>query len=307
MTTDIHIKHLSTSTEIIHPNDKVSLIYSLFNNNPNQFGMCVVENRIPVGIVTSKDLALKLSGQFGYTLYQNKQISEIMDTEFLKVDLNMSVKEVSSIAMARPDNKLYDFIVVTYDDEYYGTVTIKDLLQKTTELEILSAKHQNPLTGLPGNMIIEQQIAQCFNDRKNRSIAYIDIDNFKAFNDYYGFEKGDLIIKMLGETIGIYFPDQFVGHIGGDDFVVVFDRLMGLKDFETLKRQFETDVLKFYNERDIKKGYIIVHNRQGVLDKFPLMTVTCVVTNNKSGSFMGSQDISERLADLKRKAKLNLI
>lgn len=91
-----------------------------------------------------------MSGHFGYSLYQNKPISEIMDRSFLSVDYQTPVSIVSFIAMSRPIEKLYDFIVVTENSKYIGTVTIKDLLQKATEIEVDNAKHQKSLVWLPG-------------------------------------------------------------------------------------------------------------------------------------------------------------
>ena len=84
-----------------------------------------------------------------------------METDFLTVDSQTPINAVTHIAMSRPADKLYDFILVTKNDEYLGTVTIKDLLQKTTEIEVVNAKHQNPLSGLPGNIIIEQKMYNC--------------------------------------------------------------------------------------------------------------------------------------------------
>ncbi|MHB1393980.1 MAG: EAL domain-containing protein [Clostridia bacterium] len=133
---NIYITNLCTATGIISPTEMVPHVYDIFKQNPNCFGLCVIENDAPVGIVTQEKLALKLSGHYGFALYQNKTISQIMDRNFLSVDYKTPVSVVSSLALSRPNDKLYDFIVVTEDDKYIGTVTIKDLLRKTTEIEI---------------------------------------------------------------------------------------------------------------------------------------------------------------------------
>jgi predicted transcriptional regulator len=160
----IYIQHLCSPSFIVEPQEKVSNIYEIFKKNPNFSGLTVVSDEKPVGIITQEKLAFKLSGQYGYTLHQNKPISEIMDTGFLSIDSKTPVSEVSTLAMSRPNHKLYDFIVVTEDDRYLGIVTIKDLLQKTTELEVSAAKHQN--------ILIEQRIAQCCVSNEEYSIAY---------------------------------------------------------------------------------------------------------------------------------------
>ncbi|MDW5298765.1 MAG: GGDEF domain-containing protein [Sedimentibacter sp.] len=302
--TNIYIKNLCTFTDVVHPNEKVSNVYDIFKQDSNHFGLCVVADGVPIGIVTQEKLALKLSGRYGYTLYQNKTISEIMDKNFLSVDYKTPISEVSSIAMSRPINKLYDFIVVTENEKYIGTVTIKNLLQKTTEIEVSTAKHQNPLSGLPGNLIIEQMLAQCLACTEEYSIAYIDIDNFKAYNDCYGFENGDLIIKLLANILRNYFPiEQFVGHIGGDDFIVILNKCVNDNYFIDVVKEFENKVLKFYNKTDISNGYITANNRRGELEKFPLITITYVLANNNTHNFSNIFELTEYLAKMKKNAK----
>jgi FOG: EAL domain len=148
---NIHIANLCTAIGIISPNEMVPNVFDIFKHNLNCFGLCVIKNEIPIGIVTREKLALKLSGNYGFSLNQNKNISHIMDTDFLSVDYKTPVSIVSSMAMSRENDKLYDFIVVTENDKYLGIVTIKDLLKKTNDIGISSEKHQNPLSGLVGN------------------------------------------------------------------------------------------------------------------------------------------------------------
>lgn len=301
---NICIKNLCTYTSVVSAGDMVFDVYEMFRHNPDCFGVCVVEDNIPLGIVTREKLTFKLSGQYGFSLYHKKAISELMDRNFLSVDYKTSITEVSSVAMSRPNNKLYDFIVVTENRKYIGTVTIKDLLQKTIEIEVTAAKHLNPLSGLPGNLIIEQMLMQCVSGVCNYSIAYFDIDNFKAYNDVYGFEKGDLIIKLLADIIRKNLPDeQFVGHIGGDDFVVILPEQVEENYFSGIVSEFEREVLSFYCEKDIANGYIITNNRRGEQEKFPLITLTSVLINNNQKNFYNVYELTKALAELKKKAK----
>jgi len=303
----IYIEKLCTCTDTVKPTETVPKVYDLFKNKSNFLGLCVIENEMPVGIVTKENLAYQLSGYYGFTLNQHKQISCIMDKDFLSVDYKTPISIVSSMSMARSNDKLYDFIVVTKDDKYIGTVTIRDLLRKTTELEVTTAKHQNPLTGLPGNMVIEQKISECVASSVDYSIAYFDLDNFKAHNDVYGFGNGDLVIKLLADILSSHFSDeQFVGHIGGDDFVVIANGHMSADYFEDAKKQFESEVLKFYNETDIQNGYITTTNRHGIVEIFPLVTVTFVVVNNKDYNFRDELELTEVLAARKKLAKQKL-
>lgn len=303
---NIGIANLCTSIKIVSPSAMATDAYEIFRKDTDCFGLCVLDKDIPVGIVTREKLALKLSGYYGFVLNQKKHIYQLMDDEFLSVDCKTPVSTVSSMAMQRSNDRLYDFVVVTENDKYMGIVTIKDLLQKTTEVEISAAKHQNPLSGLPGNFIIEQKLSECITNSMKYTVAYLDIDNFKAYNDVYGFENGDLIIKLLADILRRYVPSQqFIGHIGGDDFVAVLDGYVREDYFNEVEKQFHIGALTFYNETDMENGYITTTNRRGEMEQFPLITLTSVVVNNKIKAFKNVFELTETLAGLKKKAKQN--
>ena len=301
------IEKLCTKTRTVPPYEQVPDVFDIFKRDPECSGLCVVESNIPIGTVTKEKLALKLSGQYGFALHQNKPISHIMDKHFMSVDCKTSIKTVSSAAMEREQDKLYDFIVVKKYGKYLGTVTIQDLLKKTTEIEIAAAKHQNPLSGLPGNLMIEQKLQQCISDSAKYSIAYLDIDNFKAYNDVYGFENGDRVLKLLSSVIVKNMNrDEFVGHVGGDDFVIIVNDYVETDYFRKIVAEFEAGVLKFYNRDDVERGYIITANRQNVMEKFPLTTLTVVSANNRNQSFKDMYELTEKLASMKKAKKLQL-
>jgi EAL domain-containing protein (putative c-di-GMP-specific phosphodiesterase class I)/GGDEF domain-containing protein/CBS domain-containing protein len=300
------IKNICSYTGIVSPKVSSNYVYNIFKQNPNFFGLCIVEDEIPLGIITYEKLALKMSGHYGFSLYQNKPISELMDRNFLHVDHQIPISKVSYLAMSRTLDHLYDFIVVTEKGKYIGTVTIKDLLQKTTEIEVDHAKHQNPLSGLPGNHIVEQKLKQCLNWNTDYTVAYIDIDNFKAFNDVYGFESGDLVIKLLSNILKDIVPkENFIGHIGGDDFIVVINEIVSEAYFEEIQNQFELRVLSFYRPTDIQNGYIITVNRRGETEQFPLTTLTTVTINNLTHKCKDVYELTELLAKKKREIKQN--
>jgi diguanylate cyclase (GGDEF)-like protein len=304
---NMYIENLCSRTGTVSPKEPVPDVYDIFRHDPACFGLCVTEDDVPVGIVTKESLALKLSGHYGFALYQKKPISHIMDRDFLSVDCKAPVNNVSSAAMARKHDKLYDFIVVKKDGKYLGTVTIRDLLQKSTEIELVAAKHQNPLTGLPGNLLIEQRLRQGISNKEKYSVAYLDIDNFKSYNDVYGFEKGDQILKLLAAIISKNMnKGEFVGHVGGDDFVVIVSDHVDVDFFQNIVTEFEREVLNYYSQEDIEKGYIVAANRQNVTEKFPLTTLTLVSANNRDRSFRDVYELTETLAGLKKAKKLQL-
>lgn len=298
------IKQLISKGQTIPPTMPTIEAYELMNTEAHHMGLVVVDNHNPMGIVSKESLAFTLSGRYGFTLYQNKPITKIMNHNFLAVDANTPVNIVADMAMARPADALYDFIVVTENNKYIGVVTIKTMLQKAIEVKISTAKEQNPLTGLPGNVLIAQQLQRALENGRPFSVGYVDIDYFKAYNDAYGFENGNTVIKMLADILKKYIPKtDFVGHIGGDDFVIVFDGHISENYFQKISHVFEKRVLNCYNLVDRERGYITSEDRSGEMKNFPLLSITTVQINDQTQAFTNTFELSETLAKLKTQAK----
>lgn len=166
----------------------------------------------------------------------------------------------------------------------------------------------NPLTKLPGNVSILNEIQKRISSKELFSACYIDLDKFKAFNDKYGFEKGDEVIKNTARIIissvqekGA--PQDFIGHIGGDDFVVITypDKVDEL--CKSIISKFDTMVPRLYNEEDKEKGFIMAKDRHGNITKIPILTISISVVTNVEKSLTHVAEISEIAAELKEYAK----
>lgn len=166
----------------------------------------------------------------------------------------------------------------------------------------------NPLTRLPGNVSILKELSKRLESKALFSVCYVDLDKFKAYNDTYGFEHGDEVIR---ETARILIraaqekggPDDFIGHVGGDDFVVVTIP----ENVDAICRQvindFEKTVPSFYNDNDRKKGFITAKDRKGVEQKFPLISVSIGVVSNQTRNITHVAQIGEIGAEVKSLAK----
>ena len=217
----------------------------------------------------------------------------------MSVDHKMSIDKVTKIAMQREPDKLYDFITITKEGKYLGIVTVKDLLEKAIQIEIVNAKHINPLSELPGNLLIERHLEVCIASKRSYTVLYFDIDDFKSYNDVYGFEKGDIIIKRLTQILKKYIPkEEFVGHIGGDDFVAVLYQNDVEELCKNVIREFDEMVPQVYNEKDAVKGFITAKNRHGVEESYPLMSLSIAGITNKD--FKNIYELSEKASQLKR-------
>jgi len=303
---NVYISSISKKIEPLEPDVLVSDVDSKFKKDQNLLGICIVDNGEVKGSVTRNSFYSKLGWQYGYSLYSSKAISNIMNINFLSVDYKMPIDMVIKLAMSRSKDTLYDHITVTKDSKYYGLVTIKDLIEKTIEIEVDNARHSNPLTGLPGNVIIEQNLEKCIFSKEDYCVLYFDIDNFKPYNDVYGFENGDKIIKFLAKVINSKIScGNFIGHIGGDDFIVIMCTWEVDKICETIIKDFESLALELYDEKDLENGYITAQNRHGVVEKFPLVSVSIAGLTNKRREFASIYALAKESSKLKKRCKQN--
>lgn len=188
-------------------------------------------------------------------------------------------------------------------DEEYLYHTIKNLNRLLTINRRIS-----PLTGLPGNVQIHAELKKRIMNKEAFSVMYFDLDNFKAYNDVYGFLKGDEIIVYTAETISrvlhrSFSDGVFVGHIGGDDFVGIVPDVHCEKACQEIIANFDASVNKFYTEADNEKGYIEVENRKGIIEQFPLTSISVGVVVCDTGRFHNILEIGEIGAQVKHAAK----
>jgi PleD family two-component response regulator len=176
-------------------------------------------------------------------------------------------------------------------------------------------KEANPLTGLPGNTAIERELISRINQKKPYAFLYIDIDNFKGFNDYYGYQKGDEIIGFLAgiltktiEKLGS--KEDFIGHVGGDDFVMIASPSRAELMAKYIIDEFDKGALLLLDEDDVKRGYLEVRDRQGELKRIPVMSVTMALvisTDNNIQHFAEINDIASSLKEYGKRIKGSVV
>ena len=199
-------------------------IYNLFKKHPKCAGIVILNGDKPIGLMTRINFFQKLGTLYGYNLYIKKPINQLMNKNILIVDYYSSIIDVSRLAMSRKEEELYDYVIVTKQEKYVGVVSISRLLMKFAELQAEIASLLNPLTKLPGNRLIQDKLEETIK-KDEYSILYVDIDHFKAYNDVYGFGMGDEIIQTTANVMKGFVNEYngFLGHIGGDDFLIIFD------------------------------------------------------------------------------------
>ena len=166
----------------------------------------------------------------------------------------------------------------------------------------------SPLTGLPGNIAIEKEIERRLSGKKIFSLCHVDLDNFKPFADKYGYAWGSEVIKEVSGIMTSYRQtsgreDDFIGHIGGDDFVIISQPERAEHLSRQLVADFDRRILKFYREEDRQNRFIIGKDRRGTQQKFPLVTVTVAIVTDDGSRFKSPLEMAMAAAELKEYGK----
>lgn len=197
-----------------------------------------------------------------------------------------------------------EYIISNNSSEKYMYYVIKNITRLISVNRTVS-----PLTALPGNVQIQTELKKRLLREETFQVLYIDLDNFKAYNDVYGFLKGDEIIKLTARIIAknmhaLGDSDVFVGHIGGDDFVTIVDENVDYDEIcQNIIAEFDGEIIKYFNDIDIERGYIEVVNRKGVVEEFPLTSISIGVVIADKKRFSNILEIGEIGAQVKHLAK----
>ncbi|HJJ15532.1 MAG TPA: diguanylate cyclase [Clostridiaceae bacterium] len=288
---------------IIDDDDSSILVFrELFKNDPEYKFINIKSEQIDVALKNIPSLIIINEDAVDRDVVELcKQIRTDEDNTITPVIVVSSNSEKSHRVKILQEAIEY-FIKKPVDEEYLY-YTIKNLNRLLTINRRIS-----PLTGLPGNVQIHAELKKRILNREPFSVLYLDLDNFKAYNDVYGFLKGDEIIEFTAETIckclhSAYNENVFIGHIGGDDFVGIIPDLHCDKVCQQILATFDAKSLKFFTQEDREKGYIEVANRKGIIEQFPLTSLSIGVVVADVGRFHNILEIGEVGAQVKHAAK----
>ena len=295
----------------VYESDSIDSVFDLFRRNPQQAFFPVLNaNGEPRGIIHEHHLKEYIYQPFGRDLLKNRvyqrSISNFVDIAPI-VGLDADADRLTAI-FANMNGS--DCIILTDNMRYAGVVSAASLIKVINEKQLKVAQDQNPLTGLPGNRAIREFMQGAARDGdETRFFCYCDFDNFKPFNDRYGFHLGDHAISLFSALLRRYFfsDGDFLGHVGGDDFFIglsdwtreelteILDRLLG---------DFQKDVADLYPEEDRRLGRMIGHDRDGTERDFPLMRCSIGVLELPDGLVIDDIGrVSAAIAAVKAQAK----
>lgn len=286
------------------PDTPAAEVLTQFQTNPVLQAIPVIDDFKVVGVLTRGSVLQAFSTTFGHSLNNRVPAAKLMHAQPIVLQTDDLLTYASEVAMSRPSELIYTPIIVCDGTDYLGTASIRELLEKITQNQVKYARQCNPLTGLPGNISIENELDERLAQNRPFVCCYFDLDNFKAFNDHYGYERGDIMIGLVAKLLNTYKEcDDFIGHIGGDDFIFISSRNDWEDSIRRCLNDFERSAPGLYDEQDRKAEGICAFSRTGETLKFPFSSLSVGALPCHGHRFTSRLDISAAIVELKHQAK----
>ena len=277
----------------------------IFQSAPQLESLPVVEQERALGLVRRNTISSLLLNRYGRELHGKKPVSQFIDSHTLMLESHLPIEHASSLVSERmQQDKSLDFLI-TRGGNYSGIGSVIDMLRVITELQVRNVRYANPLTMLPGNVPIYEELDHLLREQQPFIVCYCDLDNFKPYNDKYGYEKGDQVIKGLAQVLqaGVCEEYDFIGHIGGDDFIIIFRSNDWRERCEAILRQFAKQVQTHYRQEDLEQQGIWAQDRAGNYRFFPLLTLSIGSVNPDPAACKSHHDVASLASDAKHMAK----
>ncbi len=284
-------------------------VLELFNRLPNLHAVAVVEDERPLALINRRSFMDRYALPYHRELFGKRPCLLFANASPVVIEKSMTVEQMAKLLASDDQRYLADGFVITDEERYVGLGTGESLVRAVTEVRIEAARYANPLTFLPGNIPISSHISRLVEHRAEFYACYVDLNHFKPFNDRYGYWQGDEVLKFAAAVLAdICDPTRdFLGHVGGDDFLILFQSDDWRERAERALRAFDTGALRFYADEDREAGGIHGEDRRGNPSFFGFVTMAigCVrVSPGGRGSLQyGSEEIASVAALAKHRAK----
>lgn len=303
---------ISVSIPPVNPGDNLAAVLKRFQTDSTLLVLPVVDDGRVAGIINRstflEEHVIGMNG-FGFHINHSRKMRDLMAPVKLVLEASVSIRGAAQAIQTQGMDVRVDNICVTSGGVYHGVVDVNQFISAITDINLTLAKGANPLTGLPGNESIQREINGRLLAGEGFDIAYVDIDNFKPYNDYYGFQRGDVVIKAIGEIIsGVAQSSDtgiscFCGHIGGDDFIII----TGAHHAEQLSSQvikaLEDYLPVFHGEDDFSAGCYRAENRKGEQETFGLLSLSIGIVNTRLTPVGSYAQLASISTEVKKAAK----
>ncbi|GAA6131769.1 GGDEF domain-containing protein [Halopseudomonas sabulinigri] len=261
----------------LHESTPVQKVLECFQQQPMLNTLAILDDhQRPIGAIQRHALSQTMLKPFAQEIYNRKPIRKLMEADCLLVDIRQSLQRVSRLLTSRARQRLEDDFIIIDQGIYKGLGRGIDVLRQITELKLQQARHANPLTLLPGNIPIQQCLERLLEQQVDAQLCYVDLDNFKPFNDLYGYGKGDELLLALAQLLRELCDPQkdFVGHIGGDDFMLVMRSRDWRQRLSQLDQRFQQLCHSLYRPEHIEDQGFSAPDREGRWRKHDLLNLS---------------------------------
>ena len=303
---------LSTARDLIievppvHPDMRISAFIRLVQERPQCAAFPIVgEDGVPLGMIWRDRFLVTYSKPLHPEALARKPVSTLMDRAPVIVDERLRLEQTSRLVTRKSRIDGMDQFIIVRNGLYAGIGHTIDLLIHITERRVRAATYSNPLTALPGNVPIRDRITRIIEQNRAFVVCYVDLDNFKPFNDHYGYAKGDQVLLQLAQVLvsSIARRTDFIGHIGGDDFVLLLRSPDWAVRLVRVIDEFRARIHNLYSAEDVARGGIEACDRHGERRLFSLPTLSLATIDGQVGKFRNAEEVSESLQAAKRRAK----
>ena len=306
-----YVREIMAAIEPIQPGDRLTTALQRFQTRRDLQVLPVVQGGQVAGILNRVTfIEEQVIGRHGYGFHINhaKKIRDLMSPVALLLEADQRIEEAAREVFRLTGTLKADNICVVRQGRYAGVLDVNLFVGAITAINLVLAKGANPLTGLPGNEGIQREITSRLAAGQPFDIAYVDLDNFKPFNDNYGFQKGDQVIKALGELCELLVlaapgNQRFAGHIGGDDFILITEPGSGKECAQRLILEFEAQLAVFHGQQDMTAGWYYAVNRKGEREQFPLLALSIGIITTVECRVESYAQLASLATEVKKAAK----
>jgi len=299
-------RDLIVQVPAVPPDMRIGAFFQLVQERPQCAAFPVVgADGVPLGMIWRDRFLVTYSKPLHPEALSRKPISMLMDTDALIVDERLRLEQASRLVTRRLRLASTNQFIIVRDGCYAGMGHALDLLMHITEGRIKAATHSNPLTALPGNVPTRERITRLIEQGRVFVVGYADLDDFKPYNDHYGYAKGDQVLLQLAQVLvsAVARGTDFVGHIGGDDFVLLLRSPDWIVRLARVIEEFAARARSLYSDADLARGGIETLDRYGQRRLFPLLTLSLAIVDSSVHRFRNADEVSEWLQAAKRRAK----
>jgi len=299
-------EQLMLTAPALHESASNEQLYRLFSAHEQLHAVAVLDDAgAPVALVDRAQFIGRWAKPFFNDLYGRHACTLFANASPLIVDAGTGIEALTRVLTSADQRYLREGFIITRAGRYLGLGTGEQLVRSVTEARIEAARHANPLTFLPGNIPISQHIGRLLTSGREFVAAYADLNHFKPFNDEYGYWRGDEMIRLLARVASAHCDSQrdFLGHVGGDDFVMLFQSDDWEQRCELIVERFNELARKLFDAAALEAGGIMAEDRQGNLRFHPCTTLSIGAVRVSPGSLHRSEDVASAAATAKRHAK----